>query len=149
MKALITGSFDPITVGHLDLIRRAAALFDGVVVAVNINSEKRYMFSGEERLAFVAAAVKELPNVKAVCSDGWAADLASEYGADVIVKGSRNGSDFEYESSIACVNKKINGVETLVLPCNPEYGWISSTAVREMIKHGKDYRPYVPEGISF
>lgn len=149
MKALLTGSFDPITVGHLDIIRRAAALFDSVVVAVSTNSDKGYMFGSEERAGFVKTATRDLANVTVVCHDGWAADLAALYGADVIVKGVRNGTDYDYEALIADVNGNISGVETLFLPCTPKYGCVSSTAVREMIRHGKDYSAYVPNGIRF
>ena len=147
MTALCTGSFDPITVGHYDYIRRAAAIFDRVVVAVSVNSEKKYMFDLESRVRFVKEAFKAFPNVSVAVDSGWVADLAAEHGADVIVKGVRNGTDLDYEYTIACVNKKTSGVDTFFIPSAPEYCFISSTMVREMIKHGKDYRPYVPEGV--
>lgn len=147
MKVLITGSFDPITVGHLDIIKRAGALFDKVVVAVNNNTEKSYMFPAERRLMFINAAIKGLTNVSAIIYGGWAADPVAELGLDAIVKGLRDGSDFEYEAEIAAVNKTVNGVETVFLPCDPKYSRVTSTAVREMIKYGKDYRPYVPDGV--
>lgn len=147
MTALCTGSFDPITIGHYDYIRRAAAIFDKVVVAVSVNTEKRYMFSAESRVRFVKQAFSAFPNVSVTVDDGWVADLAAEWGADVIVKGVRNGTDLDYEYSIACVNQRISGTETFFIPSAPEYSFISSTMVREMIKHGKDYAPYIPEGV--
>lgn len=148
MTALCTGSFDPITVGHFDYIRRAAAMFDKVVVAVSVNTEKQYMFDAESRVRFVKEAFGDIPNVSVDTDDGWVADLAAKHGADVIVKGVRNGSDLDYEYTIACINRAVNGVDTLFIPSAPEYSFISSTMVREMIKHGKDYAPYIPEGVS-
>lgn len=147
MKVLCTGSFDPVTVGHYDYISRLAALFDGVVVAVSTNTEKRYMFSAEERERFVKQALSRFANVLVVSDSGWAADLAARYGADLIVKGIRCGLDLEYEDVIFAANKAINGVETLYIPASPEMRLVSSTAIREMIKHGKDYRPFIPDGV--
>lgn len=147
MRALCTGSFDPITVGHYDYICRLAGLFDSVVVAVNTNTEKRCMFSAESRLRFVKQAFARLDNVTVVAHSGWAADLAAECGADVIVKGIRGGIDLEYENTISAVNREISKVETLYIPAVSEFSHISSTAVREMIKHGKDYSRFIPEGV--
>lgn len=147
MKALCTGSFDPITVGHYDYICRVARLFDSVVVAVNNNSEKHYMFSAEARTRFVRQAFSGLCNVTVVMQDGWAADLAAVHGADVIVKGVRGSIDLEYEDTISTVNREISGVETLYIPASPAVSHVNSTAVREMIKHGKDYKPFIPEGV--
>ncbi len=148
MNALCTGSFDPITVGHFDLIKRTAALFEGVVVAVTNNSEKKYMFSLEERLGFARSALAPLSNVKVVACDGWVADLAEKEGCDVIVRSARSGGDFDYESPIARLNLEKSGVETLILPADPALSWISSTLVRETIKYGKDYSALLPEGVS-
>ncbi len=147
MTALCTGSFDPITIGHYDYISRAAALFDKVIVAVSNNTEKRYMFDAEQRVSYVRAAFADLGNVTVVTDNGWAADLAKKLGADLIVKGIRNGTDLDYEKTIASVNKAVNGVETLFIPAGDEVGFVSSTMVREMIKYGKDYAPFVPKGV--
>lgn len=147
MKALCPGSFDPITVGHYDYICRAARMFDSVVVAVTDNTEKKYMFTAKERLELVKQAFAHLDNVTAVICDGWGADAVKAYGADILVKGLRTGDDFDYEKLIATVNREISGVETLLLPCQPQFGDISSTAVREMIKYGKDYSPFIPKGV--
>lgn len=147
MKALCTGSFDPITIGHFDLISRAAALFEGVVVAVTNNSEKKYMFSLKERLGFAEAALASLPNVKVVACDGWVADLAAKEGCGVIVRSARSGADFDYEAPMAKLNLEKSGVETLILPADPALSWVSSTFVRETIKYGKDYSALVPKGV--
>lgn len=147
MTALCTGSFDPITVGHYDYILRAAAMFDKVVVAVSCNTEKSYMFDSKTRMDFIEKAFAHLDNVTVTEDLGWAADLAAKHGADVIVKGVRNGTDLDYEYTIACINKEVSGVETLFIPSDPRYSFISSTMVRELIKHGKDYSPYVPKGV--
>ena len=147
MTALCTGSFDPITIGHYDYIRRAALMFDRVVVAVSVNSEKRYMFDAESRMRFAKEAFEGLSNVSVVLDDGWVADLAALHNADVIIKGVRNGADLDYEYTIACINKAVNGVETLFIPSSPEYSFVSSTMVRELIKYGKDYAPYIPKGV--
>lgn len=148
MKAICPGSFDPITLGHYAIIRRAAALFDEVIVVVSSNSEKKYMFSEEKRFAFAKAAFVDIPNVRCVTGDGWVADLAAKYGADVIVKGLRNGADCDYESAIAAVNRHASKVETLFLSSESAYGHISSTVVRELIKYGKDYAPMLPPGVA-
>ncbi len=148
MKAIYPGSFDPVTLGHYAVIRRAAALFDEVTVVVSANSEKKYMFSAEKRLAMARAAFSGFENVRCVSGEGWVADLAAAYGADVIVKGLRNGEDFEYESTIAAVNRHASKVETLFLASEDEYASISSTVVRELIKYGKDYAPLLPSGVA-
>jgi len=148
MHALIPGSFDPVTVGHLDIIRRAAALFSSVTVAVCDNVEKRFMFSAEERLRFLKQAVAPLSNVTAIIAEGWAADATRRHGADLIVKGLRGGVDFEYENQIAQANKTVCGLETLFLPSSPQHSAVCSAAVREMIRCGKDFSLYVPEGVT-
>ena len=147
MKALCAGSFDPVTVGHYDFICRSAKLFDSVVVAVTNNTEKNYMFTIEERLAFVKQAFSGLENVTVVASDGWTADLAAEHGADLIVKGVRNGSDFDYEALIAGVNRDVNGIETLLIPSAPKYSDVCSSTVRERIKYGKPFKHLIPDGV--
>ncbi len=148
MKAIYPGSFDPITLGHYDVIRRAAALFEEVTVVVSSNTEKRYMFTEEQRLAFAKAAFSAIPNVRCVTGDGWVADLAAQYGATVIVKGLRNGADCDYEAAIAAVNRHASAVETLFIPSQSAYANISSTVVRELIKYGKDYAPMLPPEVA-
>lgn len=147
MRAFCAGSFDPVTAGHYSYISRLAALFDSVVVAVSTNAEKKYMFSAEERLRYTVQAFAALENVEVVALEGWAADFAVRCGADVIVKGLRTAADTEYENVIAAVNRAASGIETLYIPTLPEYSQASSTAVRELLRYGKDASAYLPEGV--
>ena len=147
MIALIPGSFDPITMGHIDIIERTAARFDKVFVAVMNNdsakhdstlSSKNYTFNMEERLYFVRVSLAHLENVEVLSSSGMLIDLFDEVGADVIVKGVRNGEDLEYEMKHAKWNKAHNErVETLFLPADDRLSSISSTMVRTLMAEGK------------
>ena len=146
MKALICGSFDPVTNGHLDIIRRAAALFDSVVVGIFINSEKKYYFDLNDRVILLTEAVKDLKNVTVDFSKGYVAKYVEENGIDVIVKGVRNATDFEYEAMIDKVNKQISpGAETLLLIASKETECLSSSFVKESFLSGEDISKYVPE----
>ena len=142
-KAIVPGSFDPITAGHFDVIRRAAALFDGVTVAILVNSEKAGTFSPDERLEAVRAAIRELEkegnkNVDARVFRGLTVDAAREVGANFIVKGLRNASDFDYEFGMAEITRRFDsGIETVFIPSSPEFMHVSSTYVREILKYGK------------
>lgn len=147
MRAFCAGSFDPVTIGHYSYISRLAALFDSVVVAVSTNAEKKYMFSAEERLRYIKQAFAALENVEVVAQEGWVADFAVNCGADVIVKGLRGAADTEYENVISAVNRAASGIETLYIPTLPEYSQTSSTAVREMLRYGKDASAFLPEGV--
>ena len=147
MIALIPGSFDPITMGHIDIIERTAARFDKVFVAVMNNdsakhdstlSSKNYTFNMEERLYFVRVSLAHLENVEVLSSSGMLIDLFDEVGADVIVKGVRNGEDLEYEMKHAKWNKAHNPwVETLFLPAEERFSTVSSTMVRTLMAEGK------------
>lgn len=147
MKALICGSFDPVTVGHMDIIKRSARLFDHVVVGVFFNTEKKYFFSAEERAEMISDACKEfeLDNVTVDISNGMVAHYVRENNIDIIVKGVRNSQDFEYENMINNANKLIYPeAETLLMCSKPSLGAISSTVVREFIKHGESIEGLVP-----
>jgi len=147
-RALITGSFDPPTRGHLDLIKRTAALFDRVTVCIFINSEKKYMFSLEKRTEMLIAMCREVPNVRVDSFGGLVADYAKKIKADVIVKGARSGADFEYEATISRVNCTVFPVETVILPTDPTLSHISSTSARDMIRYGGDLEAFLtPEVI--
>ena len=147
--AICSGSFDPITLGHLDIIRRAAACFDRVCVCVSPNAEKKnQMFTPEEKLLLVRTAVADLPNVEAELWPGLLADFAVDHGATAIVRGIRNGSDFDVEYQLALINQDIHpGLETMLLPASAAYQHFSSSMAREMIRYGQPLEKYLPASI--
>lgn len=137
-SCIIPGSFDPMTLGHLDIVARAAKIFDRVYVAIMVNSEKSGGFGFARRKQIAEASCAGLPGVEVITAEGLLVDLCSALGAAAIVKGLRNGADFDYEMSLSGVNKFLaRGVETLWLPSAPEYSFISSAFVRELIKYGR------------
>lgn len=155
--AVVPGSFDPVTIGHLDLIRRAAAMFETVYAAVFCNADKSGMFTPEEKLHMLRLAVSDLPNVICSVETGVLADFAVKHDA-VIVKGVRNASDFDYEMNLACINRAIaaseaadnaaaDSCETVLLPAKQEYLHISSSYVREMLRYNGNYRNAVPDAV--
>ena len=136
-RAIVPGSFDPITVGHTDVIERASKMFDHVTVAVSKNAEKTSMFTADERVAFAEAAVSHLKNVTVVIADGLLSDTMSELGAGTIVKGARGTTDFDYEYSLFGVMRTFApGCDTVILPAKAEYAHVSSTYARELIRYG-------------
>ncbi|MGN1095773.1 MAG: pantetheine-phosphate adenylyltransferase [Eubacteriales bacterium] len=145
--AVVAGSFDPVTLGHLDIIKRASSLFDEVVVGIFENAEKKKVFSLETRFEALNKAVSDIPNVKTVIGSGFLAEYAKSIGACAIVKGARCGKDFEYEKLMADYNKLHFGMETLILVSNTEYDHLSSTLVRGKISSGEDISPYLPDGV--
>ena len=145
--AVCPGSFDPITVGHLDLVERAAAVFDRVVVCVMVNGEKRSRFTLEQRLEMARAAIAGVPNAEAAAWGGLLADFAREQGACALVKGVRSGTDFDWEFQLAQINRGLcPGLDTVLLPARPEHAYISSTMVREMVKYHQNLDHCVPAG---
>ena len=139
------GSFDPVTLGHLDIITRAARMFDRVVVAVLVNSSKTPTFSTEERIELLRDTVKDLPNVEIVSFEGLLAEYCKSSGIGTIVKGLRAVSDFEYEFQMAIANKKLNpGLETMFLTADADSTFLSSSMVREIGSMGGDIRNFVP-----
>lgn len=146
--AVCPGSFDPITVGHLDIIRRAAAMFDKLIVVVMVNPKKEYSFSPTERVNLIRAVVTDLPNVEIDYYDGLLADYAKNAGASVIIKGLRAMSDFEYEFQMALANKRLNPeVETVFLTTSAENMYLSSSMVKQIASMGGEIRDFVPEKI--
>ena len=147
--AICSGSFDPITLGHLDIIRRAAACFDRVCVCVSPNAEKKnQMFTPEQKLRLVQAAVADLPNVEAELGPGLLADFAVAHGATAIVRGVRNATDLDAEFSLALINQSIHpGLETVFFPASLEYQYYSSSMAREMIRYGQPLEKYLPAAI--
>ena len=136
--ALVTGSFDPITLGHLDIVRRAAEMFDRVTVLVANNEDKEYMFSSAERKRIAEATVQGIPNVTVECWDGYVADFAKLHGASAYVRGIRDENDVEYEQFMANKNYELSGVDTVMLFAKPFYNGISSTKARQLLEKGED-----------
>lgn len=149
-RVLIPGSFDPITIGHYDIIKRCSEMFDEVYVVVFANTEKKGkgIFDGKECYEMVKRAVSQIPNVYTDITDILVVDYAKQKNIDYIVKGVRDTIDFEYEYDLYVINENIGGYDTLFIPSRPEYKHISSTFVRDMIKYGRDVTPYVPEGVA-
>lgn len=147
--AICPGSFDPITLGHLNIIRRSSKIFDKVIVCIMLNSTKtRPMFTIDERVEMVRKVVDRFPNVEVDTSDGLLAEYARKYDGAVIVKGMRAASDFEYEFQMNLINKKINpGLETMFLTASEKYTFLSSSVVREMASYGADLTDFVPREI--
>lgn len=134
--ALFPGSFDPFTAGHEAILRRVLPLFDKVVVAVGVNSEKKYMFTVEERMARIRETMKDCPTVAVTSYSGMTVDLCHQLGAKVIIRGIRTSKDFEYEQTIAAVNRLQDpSIETLLLLADPEHVNISATLEREKLTH--------------
>lgn len=143
-KALITGSFDPPTLGHLDIIKRACSLFDEVTVCIFRNSEKHYTFDEKARLEMLGCLCKNLPNVRLDCSDRPVVLYAKENSIKFIVKGVRNASDFEYEKTLHQAGNDINPeTETIILFARPEFERVSSSVAREFLRYGLDTSAYL------
>jgi len=146
--AIYPGSFNPITLGHLNIIRRASKIFDKVVVCVMVNSSKTPMFSLEERVELIKRVVKRFPNVEVDTSSILLAEYVKRHEGAVLVKGLRAVSDFESEFQMAIINKKLNpDLETVFLTSSEKYTYISSSVVKEMAKYGADLRELVPSEI--
>ena len=143
--AVYPGSFDPVTNGHLDVIRRAAGIFDKVIVGVGRNVGKAPLFTTEERVSLIQVAVSELQNVEVQSFDGMLVAFAKQHGASVLVKGLRAISDFEYEFQMALANRHLDpSVDTMFLMTSAEYQFLSSSIVKEMVRVGGDCSPLVP-----
>lgn len=147
--AVFPGSFDPITTGHVDLIHRSLPLFDKIVVAVGINSNKKTLFTLETRLKWLKEVFKEEPKIEIAYFEGLTVDFCKSIGAKYLIRGLRNSSDFDYEKTISQLNSVIgNGMETFFLISKPGYSHVSSTIVREIIKAGGDASVFVPKEVS-
>ena len=146
--AVYAGSFDPITLGHIDLVERASALFSDVVVAIGAHPTRTPLFSFEERLALVEPVVKQFPNVTVAAFDGLLIDYCRKVGARVIVRGLRAATDFEYELQIAHANADLHPeVDTVFLPTRTKHGFLSASLVREIASHGGDVSRYAPKAV--
>ncbi|WP_370391714.1 pantetheine-phosphate adenylyltransferase [uncultured Winogradskyella sp.] len=147
-RALFPGSFDPITLGHYDIIKRGVKLFDEVVVAIGINADKKYMFSIEERKSFIEKSFANEPKVKVTTYEGLTVDFCKEINAKFILRGLRNPADFEFEKAIAHTNRKLSKIETVFLLTASKTSYISSSIVRDVIRNNGDYSVLVPSSVT-
>jgi len=147
-RFVFPGSFDPFTLGHVDIVRRALPLCDELIIAVGENTEKKYLFSLEKRIAFISATFAE-PKIKVVSYTGLTIDFCKSVQATALLRGLRNPADFEFEKSVAQINRRLSGIETLFLLTAADLAYISSSVVREIMIHGGDYSSLVPKAVKF
>ena len=146
--AIFPGSFDPITRGHEDVVRRSLPLFDEIIIAVGINSTKTYMFTIDQRLSFITKTFKDVSKIKVDTYNGLTVDYCKKMNSTIILRGVRNSSDFEFEQAIAQMNRAMAPeIETVFITTAPEYCAISSTIVREIVRNNGDASQFVPKGI--
>ena len=146
-RAIFPGSFDPITLGHCDIVKRGIDLFDEIIIAIGENSTKKYMFSLKQRKAFIEATFKGSSKIKVMSYSGLTTDFCKNVGADFILRGLRNPADFEFEKAIAHTNRKIGQIETVFLLTSVETSFISSSIVREIINYKGAYKNLVPKAV--
>ena len=146
-RVVCPGSFDPITFGHLDIIERAAKLFDEVTIAVLVNQTKKSLFTVAERMEMIAEVTAKFPNVKVDSWSGLLVDFCKTKGIDSIVKGLRAVTDFDYELQMSQINYQLQGIETLFMSTSPAHSFLSSSLIKEIASHGGDVSGYVPSEI--
>ena len=146
-RAIFPGSFDPITLGHYDIIERGLTLFDEVFLAIGVNADKKYMFSLEERKNFLEETFKDEPKIKVVTYKGLTVDFAKKNDCQFILRGLRNPGDFEFEKAIAHTNRKLAEIETVFLLTSSGKSYISSSIVRDVIRNNGDYTCLVPKAV--
>jgi len=145
--AVCPGSFDPVTLGHLDVVRRASAMFDGVVVAVAHNSAKQALLTAQQRVELARTALAGLAGVRVELVGGLLTDFCRDVGATVVVKGLRGGADFDHELPMALMNRHLTGVETVFVVGDPALGHIASSLVKDVARHGGEIGDLVPPGV--
>jgi pantetheine-phosphate adenylyltransferase len=146
-RAIFPGSFDPITLGHVDIINRALPLFDEIIIAIGINADKKYMFSLKERVNFIKENYKGEPKIKVLTYTGLTTEFCEKVAVDFILRGLRNPADFEFEKAIAQTNRKLSGIETVFLLTSADTAFISSSIVRDVHRHGGDISKFVPKSV--
>ncbi|MFT7073364.1 MAG: pantetheine-phosphate adenylyltransferase [Patiriisocius sp.] len=146
-RAVFPGSFDPITLGHLDIIERSLPLFDEIIIAIGVNATKKYMFSLEERMQFIGDTFSSEKRIKIASYTGLTVQFCKEINARFILRGLRNTSDFNYEQPIAQTNYKMAGIESIFLIASPEVSNISSSIVRDVMRNNGDYGLLVPKTV--
>ncbi len=146
-RAVFPGSFDPITLGHYDIIERGLTLFDEIILAIGVNADKKYMFSLEERKRFIEEAFKGEKKIKVMTYKGLTVDFCKQQNANFILRGLRNPADFEFEKAIAHTNRKMSEIETVFLLTSSGKSYISSSIVRDVIRNGGDFTGLVPDTV--
>ena len=146
-RAIFPGSFDPLTLGHHDIIERGITLFDELIIAIGVNADKKYMFSLEERMRFIQDAFAGEPKIKVQTYEGLTVDFCNKVNADFILRGLRNPGDFEFEKAIAHTNRSLTEIETVFLLTASGRSYISSSIVRDVIRNGGDYTGLVPSTV--
>ncbi len=146
-RAVFPGSFDPITLGHYDIIERGLTVFDEIILAIGVNADKNYMFSLEQRTKFLKDAFKDEDKISVMTYSGLTVDFCKEQDAEFILRGLRNPGDFEFEKAIAHTNRKLSKIETVFLLTSSGKSYISSSIVRDVIRNNGDYTELVPESV--
>lgn len=147
-KAIFPGTFDPFTLGHYSIVERSLKLFDEVIIAIGINDSKSSYFSIKDRQSMIEELFIDCPNISVAVYDSLTVDFAKQTDADFILRGIRSVSDFEYEKTIADMNRSLSGIETIILFTEPELTHISSTIVRELLRYGHDVQKFLPENMN-
>jgi len=147
IRAVFPGSFDPITNGHLDVVRRGTKLFDKLIIAVGRSPLKEQLFTPDERVKMIKELVSEMPNVEVESFEGLTVDYAARKGADVILRGLRNLTDVQYEFQLAMTNRAVAGVETVFIMTSEQYGFVSSTLIREVAGLGGNVSSLIPQTV--
>ena len=146
-KAIFPGTFDPFTLGHHSIVKRTLAFMDEVIIGIGYNDQKHCLLPIEKRLESIRKVYVDEPRVKVLAYSGLTVDFAQEQGAEFMVRGIRSVKDFEYEESIADINRKLSGIETIFLFTEPELSAVSSSVVRELLRYGKNVEAFLPEGM--
>lgn len=146
-RAIFPGTFDPFTVGHYSVVERALTFVDELIIGIGVNEGKRSCFPTEKRIAMIEKVYKDDPRVKVEAYTDLTVEFAKRHNANVIIRGIRTVRDFEYEETIADINRKLSGIETILLFTEPELTSISSTIVRELLQYGKDISAFIPKGM--
>lgn len=146
-RAIFPGTFDPFTIGHYSVVKRALTFMDEIIIGIGINDSKRTWFPTEKRVEMVKKLYADEPRVRVEAYDNLTVDFAIQHDAGFIIRGIRTVRDFEYEETIADINRKLAGIETILLFTEPELTSVSSTIVRELLHYGKDVTPFLPEGL--
>ena len=147
-KAVFPGSFDPITIGHIDIVNRGMKIFDEIIIAIGDNVDKKYMFSKEKRVELVEQTFRDYDKIKVESYKGLTVDFCKKNNTEFIIRGLRNPADFEFEKSIALTNREMSGIETVFFLTSPKNSFVSSSIVRDLIRNNGEYKLFIPKGIT-